>query len=198
MSRDSNRTRIWFPMFSYFESSVDGIIPNEYDSVENVLLNIFSCISYVKDCCMLTARRFWIAHNQLTPLPAKNIRPNTALNNLHLSNSTTSSNSSKGNGNLMTTNDEHNTSTEDIKHLLNKDIQRNFFVCLKNRNTNRQYSTSGTQFKDRYSVQKSISLSSPRFKFYVFRFVDFCCFSQICVISKRKIDFLTIDGFVLQ
>lgn len=69
MSHDSNRTRIWFPMFSYFESSVDGIIPNEYDSVENVFSNIFSWIFYVKDCCMLTARRFWIAHNQFTPLP---------------------------------------------------------------------------------------------------------------------------------
>jgi hypothetical protein len=32
MQRDSNRTRIWFPLFSFFESSVDGIIPNEYES----------------------------------------------------------------------------------------------------------------------------------------------------------------------
>lgn len=69
MSHDSNRTRIWFPMFSYFESSVDGIIPNEYDTVEMVLDNICSWILNVKDCCMLTARRFWIAHNQFTPLP---------------------------------------------------------------------------------------------------------------------------------
>jgi len=28
---DSVRTRIWFPLFSYFESSIDGIVPNEYD-----------------------------------------------------------------------------------------------------------------------------------------------------------------------
>lgn len=32
MQRDSNRTRIWFPLFSFFESSVDGIVPNEYES----------------------------------------------------------------------------------------------------------------------------------------------------------------------
>ncbi|XP_034238891.1 sphingomyelin synthase-related protein 1 isoform X2 [Thrips palmi] len=32
MMRDSNRTRIWFPLFSFFESSVDGIVPNEYES----------------------------------------------------------------------------------------------------------------------------------------------------------------------
>lgn len=123
MSRDSNRTRIWFPMFSYFESSVDGIIPNEYDSIENVLMNIFSCISYIKDCCMLTARRFWIAHNQLTPLQAKNARPNTALNNLHLSSSP--GNNGTGNGNLSTTNNETSTDklmSDDIKKLLNKDI----------------------------------------------------------------------------
>lgn len=127
MSRDSNRTRIWFPMFSYFESSVDGIIPNEYDSVENVLVKMFSWISYVKDCFMLTARRFWIAHNHLTPLPGPNIRPNAALNNTHLNNSTTNSSTSKGNGNLLTINDENKTNTDkltsdDIKQMLNKDI----------------------------------------------------------------------------
>lgn len=124
MSRDSNRTRIWFPMFSYFESSVDGIIPNEYDSIENVLMNIFKCISYVKDCCMLTARRFWIAHNQLTPLPAaKIIRPNTALNSTHLGGA--SGNNGMVNGNLATTNNDTSTDklmSDDIKKLLNKDI----------------------------------------------------------------------------
>lgn len=28
---DSNRTRIWFPMFSYFEAKIDGIVCNEYE-----------------------------------------------------------------------------------------------------------------------------------------------------------------------
>jgi len=28
---DRVRTRIWFPLFSYFESSIDGIVPNEYE-----------------------------------------------------------------------------------------------------------------------------------------------------------------------
>lgn len=86
MSHDSNRTRIWFPMFSYFESSVDGIIPNEYDTVEMVLDNICLWILYVKDCCMLTARRFWIAHNQFTPLP-KNAQFNLFGNSLTIKNS---------------------------------------------------------------------------------------------------------------
>ncbi|CAL4107814.1 unnamed protein product, partial [Meganyctiphanes norvegica] len=30
--RDSFRTKIWFPMFSYFEANIDGIIPNEYSN----------------------------------------------------------------------------------------------------------------------------------------------------------------------
>ena len=33
--KDSFRTKIWFPMFSYFESSVDGIVPNEYEFPSN-------------------------------------------------------------------------------------------------------------------------------------------------------------------
>ena len=67
MSHDSNRTRIWFPMFSYFESSVDGIIPNEYDSIPDILKQIGNWIISIKDLCMLTARRFWIAQQNLTP-----------------------------------------------------------------------------------------------------------------------------------
>ena len=31
MSRDSKRTKVWFPLFSYFESGVDGIVPNQYE-----------------------------------------------------------------------------------------------------------------------------------------------------------------------
>lgn len=71
MSHDSNRTRIWFPMFSYFESSVDGIIPNEYDTVSGVLFKLFECVLNVKDVCMLTARRFWIAHGNIEALREK-------------------------------------------------------------------------------------------------------------------------------
>ncbi|XP_058461102.1 ceramide phosphoethanolamine synthase-like [Malaya genurostris] len=71
MSHDSNRTRVWFPMFSYFESSVDGIIPNEYDTVYEVLCKIFDCVLCVKDSCMLTARRFWIAHGNIDALREK-------------------------------------------------------------------------------------------------------------------------------
>lgn len=32
MQMDSKRTRIWFPLFYFFESGVDGIVPNEYDT----------------------------------------------------------------------------------------------------------------------------------------------------------------------
>lgn len=60
MSHDSNRTRIWFPMFSYFESSVDGIIPNEYDNFADICKQMYNGLLYVKDMFMLTARRYWI------------------------------------------------------------------------------------------------------------------------------------------
>lgn len=60
MSHDSNRTRIWFPLFSYFESSVDGIIPNEYHSLSELFQNLFIWLLNIKDLWMLTARRIWI------------------------------------------------------------------------------------------------------------------------------------------
>lgn len=60
MSHDSNRTRIWFPLFSYFESTVDGIIPNEYNSLSELFWKMGHWLLSVKDLCMLTARRIWI------------------------------------------------------------------------------------------------------------------------------------------
>lgn len=52
-------------MFSYFESSVDGIIPNEYCTLEDICLDLFGCIASARDSCMLTARRFWLVNQQL-------------------------------------------------------------------------------------------------------------------------------------
>jgi hypothetical protein len=31
MIRDKKRTSIWFPLFSFFESKCDGIVPNEFE-----------------------------------------------------------------------------------------------------------------------------------------------------------------------
>ncbi|XP_054262490.1 sphingomyelin synthase-related protein 1-like isoform X2 [Macrosteles quadrilineatus] len=41
MQRDTGRTRIWFPLFSFFESDVDGIVPNEYESPLVVIKQLF-------------------------------------------------------------------------------------------------------------------------------------------------------------
>ncbi|KAF5291709.1 hypothetical protein FQR65_LT11402 [Abscondita terminalis] len=41
VQRDYNRTRVWFPLFSFFESSVDGIVPNEYDTPSGIVQNIW-------------------------------------------------------------------------------------------------------------------------------------------------------------
>jgi sphingomyelin synthase-related protein 1 len=66
MSHDSNRTRIWFPLFSYFESTVDGIIPNEYSSLTEIFRTMGTWLLSVKDLWMLTARRIWIAPPNVT------------------------------------------------------------------------------------------------------------------------------------
>lgn len=42
MQRDSVRTRVWFPLFSYFEATVDGIVPNEYDTPAEIICNLVS------------------------------------------------------------------------------------------------------------------------------------------------------------
>lgn len=63
-SHDSTRTRIWFPMFSYFESSVDGIIPNEYTSFENISNDFVGYIVRSKDYVISTVRRCWGAQQQ--------------------------------------------------------------------------------------------------------------------------------------
>lgn len=63
-------------MFSYFESSVDGIIPNEYSTLEDICSELFGCIASVRHSCMLTARRFWLANQQLvSPEFSKKIFP---------------------------------------------------------------------------------------------------------------------------
>ncbi|XP_066144072.1 ceramide phosphoethanolamine synthase-like [Euwallacea fornicatus] len=46
MQRDSTRTRVWFPLFSYFESGVEGIVTNEYDTPSNVAKQV---ICFVKE-----------------------------------------------------------------------------------------------------------------------------------------------------
>lgn len=56
-------------MFSYFESSVDGIIPNEYSTLESIGTHMFTIVSSVRHSVMLTARRCWveIRENSVTP-----------------------------------------------------------------------------------------------------------------------------------
>ncbi|RZF37709.1 hypothetical protein LSTR_LSTR003120 [Laodelphax striatellus] len=44
MQRDTGRTRIWFPLFSFFESDVDGIVPNEYDTLFTLTQKIINFV----------------------------------------------------------------------------------------------------------------------------------------------------------
>lgn len=64
MSHDSTRTRIWFPLFSYFESTVEGIIPNEYNTLTEIIKTLGNWLINIKDLCMLTTRRIWLTNNQ--------------------------------------------------------------------------------------------------------------------------------------
>lgn len=63
-SHDSTRTRIWFPMFSYFESSVDGIIPNEYTSLENMCNDFVGYVIRAKNYSVFIVHRCWGAQQQ--------------------------------------------------------------------------------------------------------------------------------------
>lgn len=50
MRSDSSRTRIWFPLLSFFESEVDGIVPNEYEGPVAIISNLKQwCVQMVTD-----------------------------------------------------------------------------------------------------------------------------------------------------
>lgn len=68
MQRDSTRTRIWFPLFSFFESSVDGIVPNEFESPKEIVVNIFK---FIKDkcICLHNCIKYQIMSNQSSVTP---------------------------------------------------------------------------------------------------------------------------------
>ncbi|EDV40697.1 uncharacterized protein Dana_GF23791 [Drosophila ananassae] len=59
MQGDSKRTRVWFPMFSYFESSVDGMVPNDFDTVGSLITGILNQLLKGKDQLILLAKRDW-------------------------------------------------------------------------------------------------------------------------------------------
>ncbi|XP_047986367.1 ceramide phosphoethanolamine synthase-like [Leguminivora glycinivorella] len=40
MRNDSSRTRIWFPLLSFFEAEVDGIVPNEFEGPVTIMSNL--------------------------------------------------------------------------------------------------------------------------------------------------------------
>lgn len=117
MSHDSNRTRIWFPMFSYFESSVDGIIPNEYDTISELLAKFLDALVCCKDICMLTARRFWIqlpeSMNHLNSVPTVPTKVVFA-NNATVKGKSTSKSASSSTTNLTTTSPKLRRSTGNL------------------------------------------------------------------------------------
>lgn len=88
MSHDSNRTRVWFPMFSYFESSVRGMTPNEYDTLGNVMRGCGCMVGEMlwgvvtlKDLFMLTARRTQLEHSIRAKIAVSRKSSTTSNNN---------------------------------------------------------------------------------------------------------------------
>lgn len=63
MQRDSTRTRIWFPLFSFFESEIDGIVPNEFDTPSSLLKVILKEVDNVVQYCYdVTMRRPYVVN----------------------------------------------------------------------------------------------------------------------------------------
>lgn len=60
MQRDSNRTRIWFPLFSFFEASMDGIVPNEYETPAEILDGIRCLLTYCANEMVGFALKSWL------------------------------------------------------------------------------------------------------------------------------------------
>lgn len=60
MQRDSLRTKVWFPLYSYFESGIEGIVPNEYETPEEIFSNMCQflkeTISEIRTHMMLVAK----------------------------------------------------------------------------------------------------------------------------------------------
>ncbi|KAH8398791.1 hypothetical protein KR222_003930, partial [Zaprionus bogoriensis] len=69
MQSDSTRTRIWFPMFSYFENSVDGMIPNEYETIGSLVDSLICHIVWVKDQLVMLVQRLALSKGS----PAKSM-----------------------------------------------------------------------------------------------------------------------------
>ncbi|KAH8293527.1 hypothetical protein KR054_001279 [Drosophila jambulina] len=67
MQSDSKRTRVWFPMYSYFESRVDGMVPNEFDTPGSLINGIIDQIFWAKDQVIVTIKRLWVdSHSPLS------------------------------------------------------------------------------------------------------------------------------------
>ncbi|XP_060517651.1 ceramide phosphoethanolamine synthase-like [Cylas formicarius] len=73
MHRDVIRTRIWFPLFSYFESSVEGIVPNEYETPAQIASNL-CCFSKGVLCDFL---KIFVTSNK------KSTNAESISNNIH-------------------------------------------------------------------------------------------------------------------
>ncbi|EDW29720.1 GL14970 [Drosophila persimilis] len=60
MQSDAGRTRIWFPLLSYFESAAEGIVPNEFDSPRTLFRRLNGHFSRAKHYMKMGLHRCWL------------------------------------------------------------------------------------------------------------------------------------------
>lgn len=77
MQKDSNRTRIWFPLFSFFESSVDGIVPNEFETPKGLVLEIYR---FFKSKCIHLFETIKYTLQQQSSRTVRNVISNEQIN----------------------------------------------------------------------------------------------------------------------
>ncbi|XP_062135287.1 ceramide phosphoethanolamine synthase [Drosophila sulfurigaster albostrigata] len=68
MQSDSTRTRVWFPMFSYFENHVDGMIPNDFDTPGSLISSMIDQLCWLKD------QLVWVLQGITLPKAAKSLQ----------------------------------------------------------------------------------------------------------------------------
>ncbi len=75
--RDHKRVKIWFPLFSYFESNIHSMVPNEYEYPPAFLHQIYKFVKKVFKKVLNAFRR------KSSPTPINNNNANTNVNKQH-------------------------------------------------------------------------------------------------------------------
>jgi hypothetical protein len=62
--RDHKRVKIWFPLFSYFESNIHSIVPNEYQCPPNIFYYAYRFVKKLTKRLIGTKRKHTVSQQQ--------------------------------------------------------------------------------------------------------------------------------------